>query len=139
MKERLDVLLVKQGTEYITCVGETEEIEVDDELEFEGEVVSHKVYGEQLKFSSYKKVLPKTTSALISYIADNITGVGKKTAKNIVDMFGDETVNVIRFQMDKLYEVKGLNADKIERLNDFFNTEWEKWNTIEPIAFGEAS
>ena len=128
------VLLVKQGTEYITCVGETEEIEVDDELEFEGEVVSHKVYGEQLKFSSYKKVLPKTTSALISYIADNITGVGKKTAKNIVDMFGDETVNVIRFQMDKLYEVKGLNADKIERLNDFFNTEWEKWNTIEFLS-----
>ena len=128
------VLLVKQGTEFITCVGETEEIEVDDELEFEGEVVSHKVYGEQLKFSSYKKVLPKTTSALISYIADNISGVGKKTAKNIVDEFGDETVNVIRFQMDRLYGIKGLNADKIERLNDFFNTEWEKWNTIEFLS-----
>lgn len=128
------VLLVKTKNEYITCVGETEEIEVDDELEFEGELVSHKVYGEQLKFSSYKKVLPKTTSALISYIADNISGVGKKTAKNITDMFGDETVNVIRFSMDKLYEVKGLNTEKIERLNDFFNTEWEKWNTIEFLS-----
>ena len=50
------VLLVKKKNEYITCVGETEEIEVDDELEFEGEIVSHKVYGEQFKFSSYKKV-----------------------------------------------------------------------------------
>ena len=49
------VLLVKKKNEYITCVGETEEIEVDDELEFEGEMVSHKVYGEQFKFSSYKK------------------------------------------------------------------------------------
>jgi exodeoxyribonuclease V alpha subunit len=128
------VLLVKQKSEYITCVGETEEIEVDDELEFEGEVVSHKVYGEQFKFSSYKKVLPKTKSALITYIADNIVGVGKKTAQNIVDTFGDETVNIIRFSMDKLYEIKGLNADKIERLNDFFNTEWEKWNTIEFLS-----
>lgn len=128
------VLLVKVKNEYITCVGETEEIEVDDELEFEGEMVSHKVYGEQLKFTSYKKVLPKTTSALIAYIADNISGVGKKTAKNITDMFGDETVNVIRFSMDKLYEVKGLNTEKIERLNDFFNTEWEKWNTIEFLS-----
>lgn len=128
------VLLVKTKNEYITCVGETEEVEVDDELEFEGEMVSHKVYGEQLKFSSYKKVLPKTTSALISYIADNISGVGKKTAKNITDMFGDETVNVIRFSMDKLYEVKGLNTEKIERLNEFFNTEWEKWNTIEFLS-----
>ena len=118
------VILIKQKDEYITCVGETEEIEVDDELEFEGEVITHKVYGEQFKFTSYKKVLPKTTSALISYIADNIVGVGKKTARNITDKFGEETVNVIRFCPDKLYEVKGLNSDKIERLNDFFNTEW---------------
>ena len=128
------VLLVKQKKEYITCVGETEEIEVDDELEFEGEVVSHKVYGEQFKFTSYKKVLPKTKSALITYIADNISGVGKKTASNIVDAFGDETVNIIRFSMDKLYEIKGLNTEKIERLNEFFNTEWEKWNTIEFLS-----
>ncbi len=128
------VLLVKQKGGYITCVGETDEIEVDDDLEFEGELVSHKVYGEQFKFSSYKKILPKTTSALIMYIADNISGVGKKTAKNIVDTFGEETVNVIRFSMDKLYEIKGLNTEKIERLNDFFNSEWEKWNTIEFLS-----
>ena len=128
------VILIKQKDEYITCVGETEEIEVDDELEFEGEVISHKVYGEQFKFTSYKKVLPKTTSALISYIADNIVGVGKKTARNITEKFGEDTVNVIRFSPDKLYEVKGLNTEKIERLNDFFNTEWEKWNTIEFLS-----
>lgn len=128
------VILIKQKDEYITCVGETEDIEVDDELEFEGEVITHKVYGEQFKFTSYKKVLPKTISALISYIADNIVGVGKKTARNITDKFGEETVNVIRFSPDKLYEIKGLNAEKIERLNDFFNTEWEKWNTIEFLS-----
>lgn len=128
------VILVKQNNNYITCVGQTEEIEVDDELEFDGEMVSHKVYGEQFKFNSYKKILPKTRSALITYIADNIAGVGKKTAQNIVDAFGDETVNVIRFSMDKLYEIKGLNTEKIERLNDFFNTEWEKWNTIEFLS-----
>lgn len=128
------VLLLKVQSEYITCVGETEEIDVDDELEFEGEFVTNKVYGEQFKFISYRKVLPQTKVALISYIADNIAGVGKKTAKNIVDAFGDDTVNVIRFSMDKLYEVKGLNTEKIERLNEFFNSEWEKWNTIEFLS-----
>lgn len=128
------VLLVKQKGGYITCVGETDEIEVEDDLEFEGELVSHKVYGEQFKFSSYKKVLPKTESALITYIADNISGVGKKTAKNIVDTFKEETVNVIRFSMDRLYDIKGLNTEKIERLNEFFNSEWEKWNTIEFLS-----
>ncbi len=128
------VLLLKKDNDYITCVGETDEIEVEDELELEGEMTVHRVYGEQFKFVSYKKVLPQTTSALISYIADNIAGIGKKTAKNIVDAFGDDTVNVIRFSMDKLYGIKGLNADKIERLNEFFNSEWEKWNTIEFLS-----
>lgn len=128
------VLLLKQDKDYITCVGETDEIEVEDEIELEGEMTVHRVYGEQFKFVSYKKVLPQTTSALISYIADNIAGVGKKTAKNIVDAFGENTVNVIRFSMDELYGIKGLNADKIERLNEFFNTEWEKWNTIEFLS-----
>ena len=133
-KNNWTVLLLKQNKDFITCVGETDEIEVDDEIELEGDMVSHKVYGEQFKFISYKKVLPQTTSALISYIADNISGVGKKTAKNIVDEFGDDTVNVIRFSMDRLYGIKGLNTEKIERLNEFFNTEWEKWNTIEYLS-----
>ena len=128
------VLLVKNNKEYITCVGDTDEVDVDDELEFEGEMVNHKVYGEQFKFSSYKKILPRTSSALISYIADNISGVGKKTARNIVNEFGEDTVNIIRFNPDKLYDVKGLNADKIERMTEFFNAEWEKWNTIEFLS-----
>ena len=94
------VLLIKQKSEYITCVGETEDIEVDDELEFEGEVVAHKVYGEQFKFTSYKKVLPKTSAALIAYIADNISGVGKKTARNIVDAGENMKNNVREFMLD---------------------------------------
>ena len=128
------VLLVKVGKEYITAVGMTDNVEVDDELEFEGEEDTHKVYGKQFKFSTYKKILPKTNSALIQYIADNIKGVGKKTAKNIVDKFEDNTVNVIRYEMEKLYDVKGLNEEKIKELNTFFCDEWEKWNTIEFLS-----
>lgn len=128
------VLLVKVGKEYITAVGMTDNVEVDDELEFEGEEDTHKVYGKQFKFSTYKKVLPKTNNALIQYIADNVKGVGKKTAKNIVDKFEDNTVNIIRYDKDKLYGIKGLNDDKIQELNTFFCEEWEKWNTIEFLS-----
>ncbi|MDO4282767.1 MAG: ATP-dependent RecD-like DNA helicase [Clostridia bacterium] len=128
------VMLLKVGKDYVTAVGEIEDIEVDDEIELEGIEDTHKVYGTQFKFSSYKKVLPKTNAALIQYIADNIHGVGKKIARNIVDEFGDETVNVIRFHPDKLAVIKGLNDEKIENLYTFFNDEWEKWNTIEYLS-----
>ena len=129
------VLLIKKGKEYITAVGTTtDDIDVDDEFEFEGEECEHKVYGKQFKFSTYKKILPKTSSSLITYIADNIKGVGKKTAKNIVDKFGDETVDVIRYQKEKLNGIKGLNAERIDDINTFFLEEWEKWNVIEFLS-----
>lgn len=128
------VLLLKVGKEYITAVGMTDNIEVDEELEFEGEEDTHKVYGKQFKFSTYKKVLPKTNNALIQYIADNVKGIGKKTAKNIVDKFEDNTVNIIRYDKDKLYGIKGLNEEKIQELNTFFSEEWEKWNTVEFLS-----
>lgn len=133
-KNAWTVMLLKVGKEYITAVGEAEDIEVEDELELEGVEDLHKVYGMQFKFTSYKKVLPKTNAALIQYIADNIYGVGKKIARNIVELFGEETVNVIRFQPEKLVEVKGLNDEKIENLHTFFDEEWEKWNTISYLS-----
>ena len=49
-KNNWTVLLLKQNSDFITCVGETDEIEVDDEIELEGDMVTHKVYGEQFKF-----------------------------------------------------------------------------------------
>ncbi len=133
-KNAWTVLLLKVGNGYVTAVGETENIEVEDELELEGEEQTHKVYGTQFKFTSYRKVLPKTDSALIRYIADNVYGIGKKTARNILDTFGEDTIHVIRFSPEKLTQIKGLNSEKIEALNIFFNEEWEKWNTIEYLS-----
>lgn len=128
------VLLIKSSEEYITAVGETENIEVGEEVELEGVEDTHKVYGSQFKFSTYKKLLPKTSSALIQYISDNIKGIGKKTAKNIIDVFGDNTVNTVRFNKSKLIGIKGLNEEKIDDLSNFFNEEYEKWNCVEYLS-----
>ena len=128
------VMLLKTDSGYMTAVGTTDEIEVGDELELEGELASHKVYGEQFKFSTYIKAIPRTATALIAYMADNVKGIGKKIAKNIVDTFGDEATNVIKYTPDKLRDIKGLNEEKIDNLNKFFNEEWEKWNVVEYLS-----
>lgn len=128
------VMLLKVDKSYMTAVGQTQDIEVGDILELEGEETSHKIYGKQFKISTYKKSLPKSNDSLIQYIADNIKGVGKKTARKIVDTFLEDTVNVIRYSPSKLEGIKGLNKSKIENLNSFFNEEWEKWNTIDFLS-----
>ena len=128
------VILLKLDKEYITAVGQTQDLEVGDSIELEGIETAHKVYGTQFKFTTYKKVLPRTSGALIQYIADNIKGVGKKTAGSIVNKFGDETIDIIRYKPSELTEIKGLNIEKIEALSDFFNNEWEKWNVVEYLS-----
>lgn len=128
------VMLLKIKSDYITAVGSTEKIEVGDELELEGEYTTHKVYGDQFKFTTYKKLLPSSNSALIEYIADNIKGIGKKTATNIINEFGDNTIDVIRFTPQKLLEIKGLNTEKIDAINTFFNEEYERWNAINYLS-----
>ncbi len=124
------VMLLKNKSDYITAVGQTDGLEVGDEIELEGDMTTHKVYGEQFKFNTYKKILPKTDSALIQYIADNVDGVGKKTARNIINVFGEDTINTIRFKPIELLNIKGLNEEKIENLSIFFNEEYERWNVI---------
>ena len=128
------VLLLKVGSDYVTATGETENIEVEDKIELDGEYVSHKVYGEQFKFDTYVKVMPKTSSALIDYISSNIKGVGKKTAERIVKKFDDKTIDVIRFHKEELEGIKGLNEEKILAMSEFFNDEWDKWNVIEYLS-----
>ncbi len=124
------VLLVKAESKYITVVGETEDIEISDTLEFEGNYTTHKVYGDQFKFTTYVKTMPRDEETLITYIAENIKGIGKKTAKKIISEFGNETIDIIRYSPSKLEQIKGLNSEKIILMSDFFNQEWEKWNVI---------
>ena len=63
-------------------------------------------------------------------IRTDAEGVGKKKAKSIIDMFGEDTINTIRFKSIELLKVKGLNEENVEALNVFFNEEYERWNVI---------
>lgn len=128
------VLSLKTDNEILTAVGETSELQIGDMIEIEGVFDTHKSYGDQFKFSTCAKIMPQGRSALIQYISDNVKGIGKKTATNIVNIFEDETVNIIRTKSEKLSEVSGLNEEKIENLKDFFTNEWEKWNVVQYLS-----
>ena len=66
-------------------------------------------YGKQFKINVFEKKMPQTTKALERYLANcGIKGVGPATAKNIVTMFGEDTLNVFKFEPEKLARVKEL-------------------------------
>ena len=107
--------------ELTTVVGKFISINCGEFVRLNGEFVTNKVYGEQFAFNSYEKVYPSTTKGIISFLGSGlIKGVGEITAKNIVRMFQEETLNVIEFTPIRLAEVKGISKQKAMVIHDCF-------------------
>ncbi len=97
----------------IVVTGTFGQIQEDELYRFYGDVVNHPRYGEQLKVDSYQQDKPTSASGMINYLSsDKFPGIGKKTAENIVTLFGENAIDRIIEDPDKLNEIKGLNAKK---------------------------
>ena len=80
----------------------------------EGELIYHPKYGEQFQFQTVTKIRPQGKAAIIGYLSSGlIPHVGKVTAKRIVETFGDETLDIIEEQPERLKEVEGIGKKKL--------------------------
>ena len=120
-------------TEYeqITVVGYLPFISKGDTLKLTGKFVEHKDYGEQFKIETFEKLMPQTLAALETYLANgNIKGVGPATATKIIDKFGEETIHVLKFEPNKLAQIKGISKDKAIEISESFIENWEVWQIV---------
>ena len=114
-----------------TIVGYLPFVNVGDTLKVTGNFVEHPEYGKQFKINVFEKKMPQTTKALERYLANcGIKGVGPATAKNIVTMFGEDTLNVFKFEPEKLARVKGISKDKALEIATTFIENWEVWQLV---------
>lgn len=117
--------------EEITIVGYLPFIYSGDNLKLIGKFVTHQDYGEQFKFDSFEKMIPQTKESLEKYLANGtIKGIGPATAKKIVDIFGDETVHIFKYEPEKLSNIKGITKKKALEMSDEFNKNWELWQIV---------
>ena len=114
-----------------TIVGYLPFINKGDSLKLVGKFVEHKEYGEQFKVETFEKLMPKTTEALEAYLANcNIKGIGPVTASKIVERFGEETINIIKFEPQKLAQIKGITREKAIEISKSFIENWEVWQIV---------
>ena len=115
----------------ITIVGYLPFVVEGDELKVTGRFVEHKEYGRQFKVDTFEKLMPQTLEALERYLGNGmIKGVGQVTAKRIVDNFGEDTINVIKFQPLKLARIKGITQEKALEISESFIEHWEVWQIV---------
>lgn len=123
--------ILETEEEQITVVGYLPFINKGDTLKLMGKFVEHKDYGEQFKIETFEKLMPQTLGALEAYLANgNVKGVGPATATKIIDKFGEETIHVLKYEPNKLAQIKGISKEKAIEISESFIENWEVWQIV---------
>ena len=98
----------------IIVTGTMADIIEGEEYTFWGQIVQHSKYGEQLQMTRYERAKP-TSKGLVKYFSSShFKGIGLKTAKKIVDIYGENTIDKILENPDKLQSISGLSTKNRE-------------------------
>ena len=140
--EVTDIIYQNEVNSYTIAVFETDEEETTivgylpfvksgDTLKVEGKFVEHKDYGRQFKVETFEKLMPETLGALEKYLANgSIKGIGEATAKKIIKTFGEDTINVFKFEPEKLAQIKVISKSKAIEMSESFIENWEVWQIV---------
>ncbi len=74
-------------------------------------------HGKQFQVDAWHELVPPTIEGILGYLSSGVLkGIGPKTAADIVQRFGTDTLNVIEHHPEKLLEVKGITSEKLEEI-----------------------
>lgn len=94
-----------------------------EEIDATGKWIKHKDYGRQFKVENLSVQLPASNDGMVRFLADNLPGIGKKTAENIVKHFGSNTFDILDNYTARLKEVPGLGKKRIEEISEIWQVE----------------
>ncbi len=107
--------------ELVTIVGTMPYVAEGDELTVWGKWVHNPKYGRQFAVQQFEKRLPSDSAAILRYLSSGaIKGIGAKKAQRIVDLFGEDTFDVIENHPDWLTQVQGINRRLAESVCEEF-------------------
>jgi len=103
-------LKIQGKADPITVVGHMPGPQAGVGIAVTGFFVNDARFGRQFKMEGFETTLPATLQGMRHYLGSGlIKGVGPRIAARIVDMFGDDTFNVLDDNPDRLTAVKGIS------------------------------
>ena len=115
------VLSVLDGNTHVCAVGIMPEVAPGERLTIVGEWVDHRVYGRQIKVQTLLVEQPTTLDAIERYLGSGIIrGIRETTARQIVQHFGDETMNVLSQNPERLLEISGIGPKRAQMIYDSY-------------------
>ena len=123
-------LVVPGRTDLVTVTGNMPGIQPGERLHLRGRWINHPVHGYQFRADSYSSELPASANAVRRYLASSLVkGIGPVLAGRLVDCFGDETLQVIDEQPERLAEAPGVGPRRVESIR----RAWEEQQEIRNV------
>lgn len=107
------VMTVMSDGATATAVGMLSDVNIGDELKLVGNWKNHSSYGEQFSFEYYEQFMPSTSDSILKYLSSGaVKGIGRATAKRLVDAFGENTLDVMQNEPVRMEEIRGISHEK---------------------------
>ncbi len=121
---------VKGFSELLTLTGKFIEMNVGAVIEAKGNFVVNKKFGKQFSVKEYRESLPASIYGIEKYLGSGlIEGIGPKFAKQIVEKFGKNTINVIENDPMKLLDIPNIGVKRINAIKE----SWKKHKNIKDL------
>ena len=116
---RLDV-----RDEEFTVVGAMPGVSPGEYLTVKGRWVRHATYGQQFKAEVVERRLPEGIKEIYHYLASGaVKGVGKATARQLIEEFGEDVLEVIEERPEELAKLRGVSLKRARQISESFRAQ----------------
>ncbi len=120
-KNGYTILELDVNEELVAAVGAMPFVTEGEDLHVVGRWVSHPSFGDQFKVETFERTVPATASGILKYLSSGaIKGIGQATAVKIVEQFGENALEVIEKEPERLCVIKGITKAKARKISDEF-------------------
>jgi exodeoxyribonuclease V alpha subunit len=128
--DRRGMLPYPYADQLITVVGNLPELNPGEWLKLTGRWLNHPKHGRQFHVQQCEQSLPASAEGVKRYLGSGmVRGIGKVMAERIVNRFGDQTLDIIDENPERLREVLGIGEKRISNLIEA----WEEQRAIKDV------
>lgn len=123
------VIKFRENNIIHTAVGVLPHVKEGQNLKITGSWVNHSQFGKQFKVEECEEILPTSKDGIEKYLSSGIIqGIGPVTAKKIVNKFGEDTLNILDNNIERLKEIEGIGKKKLETIIESYREQRELKN-----------
>ncbi|HHW46226.1 MAG TPA: ATP-dependent RecD-like DNA helicase [Clostridiales bacterium] len=127
------VIKLKTADGTITAVGYMPYIDLGEAVELTGRYDFHSSYGPQFRVEYCERRIPADTAGILRYLSSGaVKGIGPATARRIVEKFGEQALDIIEKDPERLTEIKGISLEKAFNISEDYKY---KFGMKEVLAF----